>query len=137
MGHAPVSLAPTQVEDPLPEYRRIDQGVAPERIANARTAPDQIAHGLVRDEQRLARSERAEAVVHHVDMETLKVGDVARDVEREYLALAGLSQLVAVGEAVEDQAALGRAVALPHKVLTRTDRLDGPAQLSEHVLLVL
>src|SRR4051794_24841866 len=97
MGHPPVSLAPTQIEDPLPEHRRIDQGLAPERVANTRTAPDKIANGLVWDEHHLGCAKRAEAVVHHVEMETLKVGHVARNVERENLSLAVLGLLVAVG----------------------------------------
>src|SRR3954451_7298253 len=39
--------------------------------------------------------------------------------EREYLALAFLGQLVAVGEPFQDQTALSRAVALAHEVLPR------------------
>src|SRR3954451_23365865 len=58
VGHPPVSLAPAQIEDPLPEHRRVDQGVAPERVANTRTAPDKIANGLVRDVQRLGCAKR-------------------------------------------------------------------------------
>src|SRR3954447_25030172 len=137
MGHPPVSLASTQVQYPLPEHRRIDQGLAPERVANTRTAPDKIAKGLVRDEHHLAGGQRTEAVVHHVEVQALQVGNIARDVERKDLALAGFGQLVAISKAVEDQAALGRAVALAHEVLPGTDRLDGPAQLTERVPLVL
>src|SRR3954471_10577405 len=77
MGHPPVSLAPTQIEDPLPEHRRIDQGIAPERIGNARTAAHEVADGLVRGEQRLGCAKRAEAMVHHVDMQALQVGNIA------------------------------------------------------------
>src|SRR3954449_13319171 len=52
-------------------------------------------------------------------MQALQVWDVAGDVEREYLALAFLGQLVAVGEPFQDQTALSRAVALAHEVLPR------------------
>src|SRR5215217_3766898 len=131
VGHAPVSLAPTQVQDPLPEHGCVDQGIAPERIANARAAAYKIAHGLVRDEHRLARGQCAETMVHHVDVQTLQIGNVARDVEREYLTLAVVGQLVAVSKAVEDQAALMGAVALAHEVLTRADRPGGPLDGAE------
>ena len=94
-----VSLPTTQADHPLAEHGCIDQGVAPERIANARTAPGQVANGLVRDEHHLACGQRAEAVVHHVEMETLKVGHVARNVERENLSLAVLGQLVSEAQA--------------------------------------
>ena len=70
-------------------------------------------------------------------MQALQVGNVAGDVEREDLPLAFLGQLVAVGEALQNEAALGRAVALPHEVLTAANGLDGPADSAEHVLLVL
>src|SRR5918993_216803 len=70
-------------------------------------------------------------------METLKIGNIARDVERENLPLAGFGQLVAVSEAFQNEAALSRSVALPHKVLIGTDRLNNPADGAEHVLLVL
>ena len=53
------------------------------------------------------------------------------------LALAFLGQLVAVGEALQNEAALGRAVALPHEVLTGANCPDGPADSAEHVLLVV
>src|SRR4051794_25086116 len=137
MRHAPVSVAPTQVQYPLPEHRSIDQGVAPERIPDPGAAAHEIANDLMRDKHRLGCRERGQAVIHHVDMEALEVGDVARNVEGEYLTLALLGLLVAIDEALQDEAALMRAVALAHEVLTRTNRLDGPAQLSEHVLLVL
>src|SRR3954451_2070280 len=104
VGHPPVSLAPTQIEDPLAEHRPIDQGLAPERVANTRTAPDKIANGLVRDVHHLARGQRTEAVVHHVQMQALQVGNVAGDVKRENLALAFFGQLVAVGGSFQDQA---------------------------------
>src|SRR5215207_2001572 len=45
VGHPPVSLAPTQIEYPFPEYRRVNQGVAPERIANARAAAHEVGDG--------------------------------------------------------------------------------------------
>src|SRR5215211_3026818 len=137
MGHPPVSLAPTQIEYPLPEHRRINEGIAPERIANARAAAHEVADGLVRDEPRLGCAKRAEARVHHVDMQALQVGNIARDVEREYLPLPFMGQLVAVDKALQNQAALMRAVALPHEVLTGTNGLNGPTQLTEHILLVL
>ena len=75
-------------------------------------------------------------MVHHVEMQALQVGNVTGDVEGEYLALAFLGQLVAVGKALQNEAALGRAVALAHQVLTGADRLDGPAQFAEHIRLV-
>src|SRR5687768_5465379 len=44
---------------------------------------------------------------------------------------------VSVSEPVQDQAALSRAVAFPHEILIRADSLGGPADIAEHVRLVL
>jgi hypothetical protein len=76
-------------------------------------------------------------MVHHVDMQALQVGNIAGDVEREDLPLPFMGQLVAVDKALQNEAALMRAVALPHEVLTWTNGLNGPTQLTEHILLVL
>ncbi len=64
MGNAPVSLAPTQVQHPLPEHRRIDQRVAPERIANARTTPDEVANRVMGQKHQLTGSERSQAHIY-------------------------------------------------------------------------
>src|SRR4051794_17570951 len=69
------------------------------------------------DERHLARDDRAQAVVHDVEVEALQVGDVARNMEREDLPLAAFDDLVAAGEAFEDQAALRRPVLVPDDVL--------------------
>jgi hypothetical protein len=112
-----VGFAAAEACHPLPEDRGIDERVAPEDIADARVGADEGPHRLVREERHLARDDRAQAVVHDVEVEALQVGDVARDMEREDLPLAALDDLVAAGEAVEDQAALRRPVLVSDDVL--------------------
>src|SRR3954471_21806068 len=68
-------------------------------------------------------------------MEALEVGDVAADVKRQDLPLAGLGHLVAVDEAVENEAARGGALTLTNDVLIGFESFDRPAEALEGVLL--
>src|SRR5829696_3920938 len=104
MRDAGVGFPAAEACHPLPEDRGIDERVAPEEIADARVGADEGPHRLVRDERHLARDDRAQAVVHDVEVNALQVGDVARDMEREDLPLPP-SMTLAAGEAFENQAA--------------------------------
>ena len=100
-------------------------------------ALEEAVEGLVRDEGHLAGRERAQAVVHGLEVEALEVRDLALDVERHDLALAVLGHLVAAGVALEDQAALGGFVALAHDVLVGPDLPHVHRQVEEGILLRL
>src|SRR5215203_2048042 len=117
MRDAGVGFPAAEACHPLPEDRGIDERVAPEEIADARVGADEGPHRLVRDERHLARDDRAQAVVHDVEVNALQVADVARDMEREDLPLAAFDDLVAAGEAFENQAALRRPILVSHDVL--------------------
>jgi hypothetical protein len=67
-------------------------------------------------------------VVHHLEVQALKVGNVARRVEREDLPLARVRDLVAADEALEDEAALARRVTLADDVVVGRDLADAPRQ---------
>src|SRR5215207_4319575 len=136
MGDPAVSLAPADPDHPRPEYGRVDQRVAPEGIAAARKAPDEIANVLMSDEPNLAWRDRAQAVVQGRKVQALQVGDVARNVKGHDLALAGQGHLVAADKALEDEAAPGRAVALAHDVLVGPDGLNPHGQVEEGLPLL-
>jgi hypothetical protein len=65
----------------------------------------------------VALGQCAEAVFHGVDVQALKVGDVACDVEGENLPLPLTDKLVAAGPAAQQEAALRGFVAVAHDVL--------------------
>jgi hypothetical protein len=70
--------------------------LAPQRGCDRRARPRDLVHGLVRHKANGARAQRDQGVIHHVQMEALQVGDVARNVERKNLALSILRHLGAV-----------------------------------------
>jgi hypothetical protein len=72
-----------------------------------------------------------QGVVHRPQVQALGVRDLARDVKGEDLALALLGHAVAAGEAVDQQARPGGAVALPHDVLIGAEVLDLHGQAHE------
>src|SRR3954469_21556051 len=108
MRDASVSLAAAEPDHPFAEDRRIDERVAPERVIEDRVAADDVADARMRYEGELRRHERADAMVHDLEMQALQVGEVARRVEGHDLPLAAVEELVAADEAFEDEAALGR-----------------------------
>src|SRR5215208_5533351 len=136
LGDPAVSLAPADPDHPRPEYGRIDQRVAPEGVADAWKAPDEIANVLMADEPDLAWRDRAQAVVQGRKVQALQVGDVARDVKGHDLALAGQGHLVAADKALKDEAAPGRAIALTHDVLVGPDGLNLHGQVEEGLPLL-
>jgi hypothetical protein len=96
---------------------------------------DELASRFVRDEADPAGNQGPEIVVHDVEVETLQVRDVARNVEREDLPLAARQQLVAASQAFEDQAALRRAVLIPNDVVVLADVPDGHRQRDDRLPL--
>jgi hypothetical protein len=71
----------------------------------------------MRDEGDYRLGKRRQAMIHGVQMEALQVGDVAGNVERQYLTLAATHDLIAEGPSLNDQAALRRLVAIVHDIL--------------------
>src|SRR5215207_6021791 len=88
------SLPPTDVDDPLAEDRGVDQRLTPERPCNPVVALANLIDRLVPDERDLRGCESAEACVQDFELAALQIGDVARQVERHDLALAGWRDLV-------------------------------------------
>jgi hypothetical protein len=79
---------------------------------------------LVGNEAEGTGADRGDAVVQNLQVQALQVGDVAGHVKRRDLALALGGDLVDAGEAFQDQAALGRAVADAHDVPIRLVERD-------------
>ena len=99
-------------------------------------AAHQGAQIVMVDEGKLGRDQRTQAVIHHRQMQALKVGDVAADVERQDLALALIGEAVAAGEALDDEAALGRGVALADDVLVGRNGFQPQRQTQQGGLLL-
>ena len=110
--HAGRRLAPANIDHPLPEDRRIDQGVAPEQASETGMVAHEIAQIVMLDEGELARDQRAEAVIHHLQVQALQVGDVAAHVEGQDLPLALGRDIVAAGEALDDAGSIRRGCRL-------------------------
>ena len=69
----------TDIDDPLPEYRRIDQRVAPELFRDVRPGARQGTQRGVTDEAKRGRGHRDEIVIHPVQMQTLEVRNITGD----------------------------------------------------------
>jgi hypothetical protein len=111
-----VGIAATDIDDPLPKHRRIDERVPPEHVRDAWVRTKEGPNHLMRDERHLAGHDCRQAVIHDFQVQALQVGDVAWDVEGHDLASATGKELVAAGEPFEDRAALRRAVLVPDNV---------------------
>src|SRR5215207_10592196 len=66
-----VSLATTDVDDPLPKHGRVDQRFPPKHIRDAWVGPKEEPNCLVRNEGDLAGNDRPEVMVHDLEMKAL------------------------------------------------------------------
>lgn len=87
------------------------------RLLRQPEAQREVEQGFVRDDDDGAGRQGSDAVVHDPEVQALVVRKVAWDVEGQDLPPALLQDLVAVGPAVDDEAALGGAVLLTKDVL--------------------
>jgi hypothetical protein len=94
------------------------------------------AQVVVLDEGEPRRDQRGQAVIHHRQMQALKVGDVAADVERQDLTLSVRRRLITAGEALDDQAALRRNIALAHDVPIGREAGEPQRQVQQGGLLL-
>ena len=136
-AHPAVSFAPSDIGRPLPEDGGIDERLAPESARDPGIALAQIAQALVLDEPHLARRDRAQAGVQDFQVQALKVGNIAGDVEGRDLAPALPRDLVGAGEALQERARPGGTVPLPHDVLVRPEVHDLHGQICERVPLAV
>src|ERR1044072_7104862 len=66
----------------------------------------------MRDEANRARRKRPEIMIHYMEVQTLKVWDVSRDVDRENLTLPLIGSLGACAIPLDHDAALGWPITL-------------------------
>jgi hypothetical protein len=132
VGDSRIGRATTDADHPLAKHGCINQRVTPQHVAHARASPGQVGDAVVGNERHLASGERAKAVVHPLKMKALEVGNVARSVEREDLALALIRELVAAGEPLDQQAAGKRAVPLPDNDLVAPISFSGRGRARTH-----
>src|SRR5262249_3830084 len=102
--------------------------------ANPRTPPyhrrdvrlpsDHELQRRVRNEAHMAVCQRHEIVVHHMQIETLQVGNLARDMDGKDLTPSFPGCLRTDAEAFRQQAARGRPLAVPDDVLARPEHLE-------------
>ena len=101
-----VGIATTDIDDPLPKHRRINERVPPEHVGDAWVRTKEGPNHLMRNERHLAGNDCRQAVIHDLQVQALQVGDVARDVEGQDLASAARKDLVPAGEPFQNRAAL-------------------------------
>jgi hypothetical protein len=70
-------------------------------------------------------------------MKALQVGDIARRVKREDLALALIRELIATGKALDEQAACKGTVPLANDDLVGSDLVDREWQVEETLPLLI
>ena len=110
----------------IAEIRSVDQGIAPKDVAEVGKVSREISGAVMRNESDRALHQRAEIVVHRLQMQALQVGNVAVYVERENLPRASFQYLVATSRTVEHEAALAsRAVSFAGDVVVGPHLADG------------
>ena len=112
-----MSVAPPKPHHPLAEHGRINQGVAPEQVPETRVTVHETKKVCMLNEGQPGGAQRRQAMIHHLQVQALEVGDVAADVEGQDLPLALSRDNVAAGEALDDQAALGGNITFTDDVL--------------------
>src|SRR5947209_17791025 len=88
------------------------------------------------DEGHGALHQRAEIVVHRPEMQALQVGDIAANMEGEYLARAAFQDLVAAKPAVEHEAGLRRTIPLADDVVICAHLPDGDGKIENRCLFL-
>jgi hypothetical protein len=131
------SILSAHSKHPLPEDRRIDQGVTPQNVADARKALDQLPNRVVLYKSDPARHERRQTVVHGREMKALKIRHVSRDVEWEYLTLSILQHFVPVKPALKHEATLRRPISFAHHIMIRPHVTDGHPQVQNGFFFLL
>ena len=76
-----------------------------------------------------------QAVVRHLEVKTLQVRNIARDVEGKDLPFSIIGQFVAASEAFNDEAALGRPITFVNDDLVWTNVLRAKRQSKPSVFL--
>jgi hypothetical protein len=112
-----VSIAAPDARHPFSKDSGFNEGIAPERVANARMRSKEGPHCLVRNEGHLGRRKGPYIMVHNPKMQALNIGNVAGYMEGENLPVAAGQNLVAIGKALEDNTALRRAVSFSDYIL--------------------
>ena len=102
----------TDVDDPLPKYRGIDQRVAPKHFGDVRVCPRQGAQRSVTDKSERGWGHRDEIVVHPVQMQVLEVGNFPGNMDRENLPLAADGRFGADAKPFDNKTAFRRATAV-------------------------
>ena len=137
VGDARIRFTLPDAGHPLPEDGPINERLAPEGLCDAVVALKQLVQNFMGDEPHAAWSERAEAVVQHLQVQALQVGNVAGDVEVMDLALAVSGQLVGAREAAQDQAGSGGAIPHAHDVLVLLEGHNLHRQVFERLPLII
>src|ERR1700712_1270284 len=85
MGYPLISVAAADVGDPFPEDCSVDQSVAPECSREGGTTLAEFEQVAVRNERDPCRRERSQAVIHHLDVQTLQVRHIPWGMEGQDL----------------------------------------------------
>ena len=122
-------------DQPLGDDVAVDDAFPPESGGDGRIADGQVAKRRMRDVEEGGRSERHQRGGSRREDERVEIGHVARQVERDELALAVLHLRESRDEAVGDEAGLLDRLARPHDVAMRLDPA-GSGRQGEHGLLL-
>jgi hypothetical protein len=114
--------APPHRHDPVAVDGGIDGKVHGKQTSQMRVALGDLADELVGNQAGRAGPDRHDSMVHLLHEEAVQVNEVAGHMKSCDLALPIPEDVVARGQAGEENNTLGRAVTLPHHVLTLCDR---------------
>ena len=81
VGEPAIRRQLADIDDPLPEYCRIDQRVAPELFGDVRPGARQGTQRGVTDQAKRGRDHRDEIVIHPVQMQTLEIRNITGDMD--------------------------------------------------------
>ena len=117
VGDALLGGSCADVDQPLAQRRLVHQRAPPQGPGQRRPL-GHLQDARPGDVHHPARRQRGDVVVHGAQDEYVQVAEVARDQVGHDLAAAVGQQLVAAGEALEDQIHVRGIIAFPDQVLT-------------------
>ena len=97
---------------------------APEGFGHPGMVRQQVAQRRVCDVGRAPWRERAQAVVHHREVRRHEIGNVAGQMKGHDLALPGAQDLVAAGQAIEDETTVAGPLTFANQIGILVKRLD-------------
>jgi hypothetical protein len=117
VGHPGVGFSSADIGDPFPKYGSVDQRRPPKGSCYTRVLFANGANGIMPDQSQLTWRDGGKGAVHHTEMHSMQIWNVACNKEANDLPLTLTGVFVCTHEAFQDGEAIRRPIALQDNIL--------------------